>query len=101
LLARAILLKENMKISRSYVSVILKKFVQWRLVNAFKPENVKGRCRGRQLSYCISAEARPILEKDLQDIHFLHAAFLDMIVPIRDEFLASYWRSDILFVDMP
>ena len=84
-----------MEISRSYVSMILKKLFSWRLIQAWKAPAM-GRARGRQLAYALSDEAREILDEDLRNHDFFRDAVIQTVGPVAGKLPDYHWRKDLV-----
>lgn len=85
-------------ISRSYVSTILKKLSEWRLIKAWKTQT-KGRASGRQLAYTVNEEVRKILDQNLREHEFLRESMLRSVKPIVQMHTKVPWRKDIDWSD--
>jgi len=84
-----------MEISRPYVSTILKKLFDWRLILALKGFG-EGKARGRQLVYTLTDDARKTLDQDLQNHTFFHEAVVQTVRPIVERFSTYSWRKDLV-----
>jgi len=87
-------LQKMLDMSRSYVSMILKRLRGWNLVRAYKV-NVKGRAHGRQLGYALDSEARKRLNQDLAEHDFFREAVVQVVKPFVEAFPDIDWRRDI------
>jgi len=91
-------LQAMLKISRSYISTILRRLREWGLIKAYKT-NVKGRARGRQLLYMLDAEVRRLLDQNLKDCDFFCEAVVQTVKPIAETYTEVNWRKDVLWPD--
>lgn len=96
--AKQTLFMKTMQISCTYVSMILKKFAQWKFVKKYRGP-AKGRARGRQIYYSLSDEVRARLDKDLSDFDFLRNEVSATVRPIALCFKELSWRKDLGLLD--
>lgn len=84
-----------MRISRTAVSNIFKKLRKWKMLVQYRTD-VKGRARGRQRAWALTAETRARLEKDLSDFDFFRNDLRTTFRPIGLCYRELPWRQSVL-----
>jgi hypothetical protein len=95
---RQVFFMEEMQVSRTYASMIIKKFTKEKFVTGHRAPT-KGRARGRQLTYAFDGEVRARLDKDLSDFDFFRNEIKKTVRPIALCFNEKPWRKDLGLLD--